>query len=54
MMVGDSLTSDMLGANNAGIAACWVNPGHSPGRAGICVDYEIEKLADLEGMLEKL
>ena len=53
-MVGDSLTSDMLGANNAGIAACWVNPGHSPGRAGICVDYEIEKLADLEGMLEKL
>ena len=54
MMVGDSLTSDMLGANNAGIAACWVNPGHSPGREGICVDYEIEKLADLEGMLEKL
>lgn len=54
MMVGDSLTSDMLGANRAGMTACWVNPGHSPRRDGIRVDYEIEKLADLEGLLNTL
>lgn len=26
MIVGDSLTSDMLGGNNAGILCCWYNP----------------------------
>lgn len=54
MMVGDSLTSDILGANNAGIAACWVNPTHAPRREGIHVDYEIKKLSDLEGLLTRL
>ena len=27
LLVGDSLTSDMRGANNAGVDACWYNPG---------------------------
>lgn len=30
IIVGDSLTSDMKGANNAGIACCWYNPEHKP------------------------
>ena len=30
LMIGDSLTSDIRGANGAGIAACWFNPGGSP------------------------
>lgn len=54
MIVGDSLTSDILGGNNAGIAACWVNPRHLPRREGIRVDYEIERLALLEELLETL
>lgn len=54
LMVGDSLTSDIRGANQAGIAACWVNPAHAPIPEGIRVDYEIEKLADLEGLLKTL
>ncbi|MBQ8823064.1 MAG: YjjG family noncanonical pyrimidine nucleotidase [Lachnospiraceae bacterium] len=27
LVVGDSLTSDIQGANNAGVDACWFNPG---------------------------
>ena len=31
IIVGDSLTSDIRGANNAGIACCWSSPERSPG-----------------------
>ena len=54
MIVGDSLTSDILGGINAGIATCWVNPNHLPGREDICPDYEIEALSQLEQLLEKV
>ena len=54
IMVGDSLTSDILGGQNAGIATCWVNPDHKEGRADIRVDYEIEALSQLEALLESL
>lgn len=54
MIVGDSLTSDMLGGQNAGITACWVNPSHKQGRGDIRVDYEIEALSQLEELLEGL
>ena len=54
IMVGDSLTSDILGGQNAGIATCWVNPHHLEGRADIRVDYEIEALSQLESLLESL
>jgi len=54
IIVGDSLTSDILGGQNAGIATCWVNPHHKEGRADIRVDYEIEALSQLEDLLEGL
>jgi 2-haloacid dehalogenase len=54
MMVGDSLTSDILGGNRAGILTCWVNPGHAPGNLEIVPDYEIESIAQLEALLEGL
>ena len=54
MIVGDSLTSDMKGGNNAGIRTCWVNPGHAPRNPEIHVDYEIEALSDLPALLEEL
>ena len=54
IMVGDSLTSDILGGQNAGIATCWVNPQHKEGREDIRVDYEIEALSQLEELLEGL
>ena len=54
MIVGDSLTSDILGGINAGIATCWVNPKGKKARADICPDYEIESLAQLEALLATL
>ena len=54
MMVGDSLTSDILGGINAGIKTCWVNPPHAPARADIQPDYEIENLSQLEEVLNAL
>ena len=54
MIVGDSLTSDILGGKNAGIKTCWVNPSHAPGRADILPDYEIEALSQLEALLDQI
>ena len=54
IIVGDSLTSDILGGQNAGIATCWVNPHHTARRPDIRVDYEIEALSQLEELLEGL
>ena len=52
IIVGDSLTSDILGGINAGIATCWINPKHLPGREDIRPDYELEGLHQLEALLE--
>ena len=53
LMVGDSLSSDILGGINAGIKTCWVNPNH--GDCGeIKPDYEIEALAQLPELLKTL
>ena len=54
MIVGDSLSSDIKGGNNAGIKTCWVNPGHLPRNPQIRVDYEIEALSQLPQLLETL
>lgn len=54
MMVGDSLSSDILGGQNAGITTCWVNPRHLPRKPEIRVDYEMESLAELYPLLENL
>ena len=51
MIVGDSLTSDIQGGKNAGIATCWVNPHHKPGREDLRPDYEIKSIAQLPGLL---
>ena len=54
MIIGDSLTSDIRGGNNAGIQTCWYNPKHKPRRADIHVDYEISDLMELPKLLETL
>ena len=54
MIVGDSLTSDIRGGNNAGIRTCWVNPNHTPRNPEIRVDYEIEALSQLPVLLETI
>ena len=54
LIVGDSLTSDMLGGRNAGIPTCWYNPHGKPRRADIPVDYEIHRLEELPELLQKI
>ncbi len=53
IIVGDSLTSDIQGGINAGIRTCWVNPKKKPA-TNIVPDYQIESIAQLEALLEKL
>ena len=54
LMVGDSLTSDIRGGSRAGMKTCWINPDHLPPRADIPADYQLERLAQLEALLETL
>ena len=54
MIVGDSLTSDILGGINAGIYTCWVNPKGQPRRADIRPDFEIPSLSHLGALLDSL
>ena len=54
ILVGDSLTSDILGGMNAGIKTCWFNPKGKPPRADIVPDYEIKNLSELPELLERI
>lgn len=39
IVVGDSLTSDIKGANNYGLDCCWYNPKGKPLAAGVTANY---------------
>ena len=51
LMVGDSLTSDILGGRQAGMKTCWFNPNRKPPRTDIVPDWEIHALTDLKSFL---
>ena len=44
MIVGDSLSSDIKGGNNAGIKTCWYNQAKAPVSEEFTIDYEITDL----------
>lgn len=52
LIVGDSLTSDMQGGNNAGILCCWYNPKHVENTKAVKLDYEIDDLQKIREMLK--
>lgn len=52
MIVGDSLTSDMQGGNNAGILCCWYNPKGMKNETAVHVDYEIKNLWQVKEIVE--
>ena len=52
MIVGDSLTSDILGGMNAGIVACWYDPLGLPVPEGYRPDYVIRDLRELPACLD--
>ena len=51
LLVGDSLTSDILGANLAGLDACWFNPAQKTNETPAPADYEIRDLRQLKELL---
>ena len=53
LIVGDSLTSDMQGGNNAGILCCWYNPKGLANNKGVRVDYEISHLSQIKEILKE-
>jgi len=52
LMIGDSTTSDMAAAGNAGMDFCWYNPGGKEAPEGHAYSYAIENLAELCDILE--
>lgn len=51
IIIGDSLSSDMRGAMNAGIDSCWFNPRGEEKPEDMIVTYEIKDLKELEDLL---
>ena len=51
LIIGDSLTSDILGGRNAGIRTCWFNPKRKPCSPAILPDFEVHSLAELHRLL---
>lgn len=53
MIIGDSLTSDIQGGNNAGILCCWYNPKGAVNDKGVRVDYEIDDLQKVKEIIHE-
>ena len=51
MIIGDSLSSDIKGGNNAGITTCWYNPASLINNTDASVDIEIKQLRELFNLL---
>ena len=51
MIVGDSLTSDIQGGNNAGIMTCWYNPEQKPYQGDLRIDHEIRDLHEVYDLI---
>lgn len=53
LIVGDSLTSDIKGGQNAGISTVWYNPRGAKNNTEINPDFEIARLFDLTELLKR-
>ena len=47
LVIGDSLSSDIQGANNFGLPCCWYNPKGEKNSTDLRIDYEIHDLREL-------
>lgn len=52
LIIGDSLSSDILGGNNAGIDTCWFNPQGIKNNTSAKVSVEIRRLKELISILQ--
>ena len=51
LMIGDSLSSDIAGGTNYGIATCWYNPSREPLPPRSTIDHTITALDQLPGLV---
>lgn len=54
LIVGDSLTSDMLGGSRAGIPCCWYNPQGAPCPEELGIRYDIRHLDQVRDILAEV
>lgn len=54
LMIGDSLSADIQGGNNAGIDTIWYNPHHLENKTQAQPTYEVHSYKDLLNCLGKL
>ena len=54
LMIGDSLTADIQGGNNAGIDTIWYNPHHLENKSLAQPTYEVDSYQALLDLLDKL
>ena len=47
LIIGDSLSTDIRGANNAELPCCWFNPGSRAAPEDLRIDYDIADLRQL-------
>ena len=52
MIIGDSLSSDMQGGNNADFLCCWYNPHNAERKNNIKIDFEIKDISEILHILE--
>lgn len=53
MIIGDSLTSDIKGGENAGIISCWYNPYKLENKLNVKPNFEINDLHQIEEIIGK-
>ena len=54
VIIGDSLTSDILGGINAGIKTCHYNPKGKENKTNIKPDFEVRSLDEIPALLERI
>lgn len=52
LMVGDSLSSDIQGGTNYGIATCWYNPHRKSARPSNSISHDIHALGELRAYVD--
>jgi 2-haloacid dehalogenase len=51
LIVGDSLSADMRGGADYGLATCWYNPHRRTAPSAAGIDHEVERLDQLPGIV---
>ena len=51
LLLGDSLTSDMAAAANAGVDGCWFNPGRKENGTGVPVRWQVDGYDGVDALL---